>query len=240
MTFCIPHPGIWTETKNHIVWFNQCRHWTSCFQTCGKAYVAEALSASLYFQKPPEMTDADWACVVKGCVLRASYQEFPCKLRPVQWGKIQEIMCCRTWDLGRWFSRKLVFFHLFLTAWSFTEKMFLRQHSSISFLARASCFAYVVCLCASHIPLLSLPCLEQLLLFCTSSVNVYGVWRELQLLLHCPKNNSQALNSLHGWISRLFQRMLFFFFPVASSRFYNTFIAKPFFQILDSIRERNL
>lgn len=110
-----------------------------------------------------------------------------CKLRSVQWGKIQEIMCCRTWDLSCWFSRKLVFFHLFLTARSFTEKMFLRQHSSISFLARASCFAYVVCLCALHIPLLSLPCLEQLLLFCTSSVNVFGAWRELQLLLHRPK-----------------------------------------------------
>lgn len=33
MTFCIPHPGIWTETKIHVVWFNQCHHWTSCFQT---------------------------------------------------------------------------------------------------------------------------------------------------------------------------------------------------------------
>lgn len=54
----------------------------------------------------------------------------------------------------------------------FHRDMFLRQHWSIFSLAAASWFAYVLHLHAFHFSLLSLPCLEWLLVFFISGVNV--------------------------------------------------------------------
>lgn len=47
------------------------------------------------------------------------------------------------------------------------------------------------------------------LAFCISGVHVLSAWREMQLPLCHPKNppTPQTPNSLHGWISRWFQRM---------------------------------
>lgn len=89
----------------------------------------------------------------------------------------------------------------------FQSKMFLRQHWSISSSAGTSCFAYVVCLQASHCPLLSLPCLEWILLF-APLVSMRSVHEgKCNSPSVTQKKPSQTLNSLHGWISRWFPRM---------------------------------
>lgn len=123
-----------------------------------------------------------------------------CKLCPALWGKAQQSVHCRTWTLGCWMSRRLVFFHFSLTAWSFIEKRFLRQHWSISSLTTASYFAHVLHLHALHFPLLSLPCLGWLLLF-LSLVSMCSVHEENPNSPSVPQKTTLSNTKFSAWLN---------------------------------------
>lgn len=117
----------------------------------------------------------------------------------------------------------------------FQSKMFLRQHWSISSSAGTSCFVYVVCLQASHCPLLSLPCLEWILLF-APLVSMRSV-HEGKCNSPChpkkPLSNTEFSARLNIKVVSKDENKNFLWLPAD----FKILLSRHFFQIFDSIWE---
>lgn len=175
------HSPVWdpdnqNQTGNDAVWCSWSGHWTSCFYKVEehvllKGYEPASSTSSNHLKGHKQPAHTKWKCLCSDSFsgawfLSPAARTGAAQTAPPPQGKRRTT--ARVWqdlNLRLLNLQKAAFLSPLYSRTEFHSNMFLRQHWSISSLAGTSCFAYVVCLYASHCPLLSLPCLEWILLF---------------------------------------------------------------------------